>query len=120
MLNDWLGRRRAYSQRSSDGSMIFRASPAVGTPPFELLIFAMPAMPTNAYIGPIGGSAPNTSRTIWPPTTNDEPGDEWSTPDGSKTTPSYAQRIGQSTFHTSLPRVCWESSTVSECPHSQL
>src|SRR5258705_1753923 len=82
ILNDWLGRRRLYSQRSSGASMICSASPGVGTPPRELLIFAMPAMPTNAYIGPIGGRAPNTSATIWLPTTNDEPGDEWSTPDG--------------------------------------
>ena len=65
----------------------------------------MPLMPTNAYIGPIGCSPPKTSRTICPPTTNEEPGEEWSTPEGSKTTPSYAQRIGQSTFQTSLPRL---------------
>src|SRR3954463_12021283 len=98
--------------------MIPNASSGIGTAPFELLIFAMPLIPTNAYIGPIGGSAPKTSRTIWPPTTNDEPGDWWSTPDGSKTTPSYAQRIGQSTFHTSLPRLNPLSRTVSEKAHS--
>ena len=57
---------------------------------------------------------------IWLPTTKDDPGEEWSTPDGSKTTPSYAQRIGQSTFHTSLP---WFSSArrmVPACPHAQV
>src|SRR2546421_6106827 len=100
--------------------MISRASAAVGTPPRELLIFAMPLMPTNAYIGPIGGCAPNTSRMICPPTTYDEPGEVWSTPEGSNTTPSYAQRIGQSTFHTSLPRSYSDSRTVSVCPHAQV
>ena len=49
--------------------MMDKASAAVGTPPRELLILAIPLMPTNAYIGPIGGSAPNTSRMICPPTT---------------------------------------------------
>src|SRR5256885_3425771 len=100
--------------------MISSASDGVGTPPRELLILAMPVMPTNAYIGPIGGSAPKTSRTIWLPTTYDEPGEEWSTPEGSKTTPSYAQRIGQSTFHTSLPRWWSASRTVSVCPQAQV
>ena len=37
------------------------------------------------------------------PTVNDEPGVAWSIPAGSKSTCSKAQRIGQSTFHTSLP-----------------
>jgi len=97
--------------------MIPSASSGIGTAPRELLIFAMPLMPTNAYIGPIGGSAPKTSRTICPPTTNDDPGDWWSTPDGSKATPSNAQRIGQSTFQTSLPLVKVSRSTVSVCPH---
>lgn len=32
--------------------------------------------------------------------------EEWSTPDGSKITPSYAQRMGRSTFQTSFPRLC--------------
>ena len=77
-------------------------------------------MPTNAYIGPIGWCPPKTSDTSSPPTSYDEPGDEWSTPDGSKSTPSYAQRIGQSTFQTSLPRVNSRSSTVSEDPHAQV
>ena len=76
----------------------------------------MPLMPTKAYIGPIGCSPPKTSPTICPPTWKDEPGEEWSTPDGSKTTPSYAQRIGQSTFQTSLPRLNSLSRTVSEMP----
>src|SRR3954465_11925248 len=95
--------------------MISRASPGVGTPPLLDDIFAMPLMPTNAYIGPIGCSPPKID-TIWPPTWNDEPGNEWSTPDGSKITPSYAQRIGQSTFHTSLPRLNSLSRTVSVWP----
>ena len=68
--------------------MISSASPAVGTPPRELDILAMPVMPTNAYIGPIGCWPPKISLTSWPPTTNEEPGDWWSTPDGSKITPS--------------------------------
>ncbi len=68
--------------------MISRASAGVGTEPRELLILAMPLMPTNAYIGPIGGHPSKISVTRWPPTTNDEPGDWWSTPDGSKCTPS--------------------------------
>ena len=80
----------------------------------------MPLMPTKAYIGPMGCSAPKISLTSCPPTTNDEPGDWWSTPEGSKTTPSYAQRIGQSTFHTSLPWSNSRSSTVSPCPHAQV
>src|SRR3712207_6546642 len=96
--------------------MIARASAGVGTAPRELDIFAMPLMPTKAYIGPMGCSPPKISATIWPPTTNEEPGDEWSTPDGSKCTPSYAHRIGQSTFHTSLPRLNSLSSTVSVNP----
>ena len=120
ILKDWLGRRRAYSQRSSGASMISSASDGVGTPPRELLILAIPVMPTNAYIGPIGGGDPNTSETIWPPTTKDDPGDEWSTPDGSKTTPSYAHRIGQSTFHTSLPWWYSDRRTVSACPQAQV
>lgn len=99
--------------------MIFRASPGVGTPPLEEDIFAIPEMPTNAYIGPIGWTPSKISRTIWPPTTNDEPGEEWSTPLGSKITPSYAQRIGQSTFQTSLPRLNSLSRTVSAKPHSE-
>src|SRR5262245_55716167 len=98
--------------------MMDSASDGVGTPPRELLILAMPLMPTNAYIGPMGWTPPKISRTIWPPTTNEEPGELWSTPDGSKITPSYAQRMGQSTFHTSLPRVCSLSSTVSEWPQA--
>ena len=96
--------------------MMASASAGVGTAPRELLILAMPLMPTNAYIGPIGWAPPKISATICPPTTNDEPGDEWSTPDGSKCTPSYAQRIGQSTFQTSLPRLNSLSSTVSVKP----
>lgn len=86
-MKDWLGRRRAYSQRSSCGSMIFRASAGVGTPPLDEDILAMPLMPTKAYIGPIGCSPPKMP-TICPPTWNDDPGEEWSTPLGSKTTPS--------------------------------
>ncbi len=120
ILKDWLGLRRAYSQRSSGASMISSASAGVGTPPFEEDILAMPLMPTKAYIGPIGCRPSKTSRTIWPPTTYEEPGEEWSTPLGSKTTPSYAQRIGQSTFQTSLPRSCSRSSTVSSCPQTQV
>src|SRR6185436_8076925 len=100
--------------------MMDSASTAVGTPPLELDILAMPLMPTKAYIGPIGCSAPNTAVTICPPTTNDDPGEEWSTPDGSNTTFSYAHRIGQSTFHTSLPRLCSLSRMVSVCPHTQV
>ena len=68
--------------------MMPSACAGVGTPPFELLILAMPAMPTNAYIGPIGCVPPKTSPTRRPPTTYDDPGEEWSTPDGSKATPS--------------------------------
>ena len=60
----------------------------MGTEPRELDIFAWPVIPTNAYIGPIGASPPKTSSTISPPTWYDGPGDEWSTPDGSKCTPS--------------------------------
>src|SRR5579859_4283530 len=100
--------------------MIPRACDGVGTPPLELLILAMPCRPTNAYIGPIGWTPPKTSPTSRPPTTKEEPGEEWSTPDGSKATPSYAQRIGQSTFQTSLPRVYSLSLTVAECPHAQV
>src|SRR5690606_18037502 len=120
ILKDCDGLRRAYSQRSTGASMIRSASDGVGTSPFELLILAMPVMPTNAYIGPIGRSPPNTGPTISPPTTQADPGERWSTPDGSNTTPSYAQRIGQSTFHTSLPRSCSASRTVSPNPHAQL
>jgi hypothetical protein len=54
----------------------------------ELLILAMPVMPTKAYMGPMGGSVPNTLRMTSLPTENDDPGVEWSTPDGSNTTPS--------------------------------
>ncbi len=97
--------------------MIFRASAGVGTPPRDEDIFAMPEMPTNAYIGPIGCFPPKIP-TICPPTWNDDPGDEWSTPLGSNTTPSYAHRIGQSTFQTSLPRLNSFSRTVSEKPHA--
>ena len=87
-MKDWFGLRRAYSQRSSGASMIFSASAGVGTPPLLEDIFAMPEIPTNAYIGPIGWTPSKTSRTIWPPTTKEEPGEEWSTPLGSKITPS--------------------------------
>ncbi len=93
--------------------MIAKASAGVGTAPRELLILAMPLVPTNAYIGPMGCRPPKTSSTRSPPTSNDEPGEEWSTPDGSKTTPSNAQRIGQSTFHASLPWVNRLRCTVS-------
>ncbi len=62
--------------------MISSASAGIGTPPRELDIFAMPAMPTNAYIGPMGWTPPKTGPTIWPPTWKDEPGEEWSTPTG--------------------------------------
>jgi hypothetical protein len=51
---------------------------------------------------------------------SDDPGEEWSTPLGSKITPSYAQRIGQSTFQTSLPRLNSLSFTVSEKPQAQV
>ena len=68
--------------------MISNASDGVGTPPRDELILAMPVIPTNAYIGPIGGSASKISRMSWLPTTYDEPGEEWSTPEGSNTTPS--------------------------------
>lgn len=67
--------------------MIFSASAGVGTPPLLEDILAMPLMPTKAYIGPIGCSPPKMC-TIWPPTWKDEPGEEWSTPEGSKMTPS--------------------------------
>src|ERR1044071_532845 len=100
--------------------MMRSASAGIGTPPFELLILAMPLTPTNAYIGPMGGSAPNTGRMICPPTTNDDPGEVWSTPDGSKVTPSYAHRIGQSTFQTSLPWLYSFNGTVWEGPHAQV
>src|SRR5512138_3780955 len=92
---------------------------AMGTPPLELDILAMPLMPTNAYIGPIGASVPKTVRTSWPPTWYEEPGEEWSTPDGSNSTPSYAHRIGQSTFHTSFPRLCSARRTVSLWPQTE-
>ncbi len=68
--------------------MIFSASAGVGTPPLLLDILAMPEMPTKAYMGPMGCTPSKTSRTICPPTTKEEPGEEWSTPLGSKTTPS--------------------------------
>ena len=55
--------------------MISSASDGVGTLPLELDIFAMPLMPTKAYIGPMGCSPPNISRINSPPTTKDEPGD---------------------------------------------
>src|SRR5215467_2475630 len=100
--------------------MISMASAGVGTPPRELDIFAMPATPTNAYIGPIGCTPPKTAPTISPPTWNDEPGDEWSTPLGSKSTPSYAHRIGQSTFHTSLPLWWSRSRTVPRWPYAHV
>ncbi len=48
----------------------------------------MPVMPTKAYIGPIGCSPPKISADDLAADRNDEPGDEWSTPDGSKITPS--------------------------------
>ena len=97
--------------------MISSASAAIGTRPLELDIFDIPLMPTNAYIGPIGRSPPKISDTSCPPTTHDDPGEWWSTPAGSNTTPSYTQRIGQSTFHTSLPWWNSDSRTVSACPH---
>ena len=46
---------------------------------------------------------PKMSSTSECPTVNDEPGVAWSMPAGSKSTCSKAQRIGQSTFQTSLP-----------------
>ncbi len=67
--------------------MICSASAGVGTPPLDEDILAMPLMPTKAYIGPIGCLPPKMP-TICPPTWNEEPGEEWSTPLGSKTTPS--------------------------------
>lgn len=93
--------------------MIRRASDAVGTPPLLLDILAMPLMPTKAYMGPMGCLPPKRP-TICPPTWKLEPGEEWSTPLGSKTTPSCAQRMGQSTFQTSLPRLNSLRRTVSE------
>jgi hypothetical protein len=80
-------------------------------------IFAIPEIPTKAYMGPMGCCPPKIP-TIWPPTWKEDPGDEWSTPLGSKTTPSYAHRIGQSTFQTSLPRLNSLSRTVSEKPQT--
>jgi hypothetical protein len=103
MLKDCSGRRRAYSQRTSGASRISSASAGVGAPPAELLIFAWPWVPTNAYMKCSGIAPPKISRTSCSPTVKLEPGDEWSTPAGSKVTRSYAQRIGQSTFQTSLP-----------------
>ncbi len=97
--------------------MIFSASAGVGTPPREEDIFAMPEMPTKAYMGPIG-CLPSKIPTICPPTWKLDPGEEWSTPLGSKITPSYAQRMGQSTFQTSLPRLNSVSRTVSAKPHA--
>lgn len=95
--------------------MIFSASAGVGTPPLDDDILAIPLMPTKAYIGPMGCLPPKIP-TIWPPTWKLDPGEEWSTPLGSNTTPSYAHRIGQSTFQTSLPRLNSLSATVSEKP----
>jgi len=43
------------------------------------------------------------SRMIFLPTSKLLPGEEWSSPPGSKSTVSKVQRIGQSTFHTSFP-----------------
>src|SRR6478736_6739391 len=84
--------------------MTSSASVGIGTPPLLELIFAMPAMPTKAYIGPTGRSQPKIgARSL--PTTKLLPGLWWSTPDGSNITCSCPQRIGQSTFHTSLPFV---------------
>lgn len=68
--------------------MIFSASPGVGTPPLLLDILAMPLMPTKAYMGPMGCLPPKMLPTICPPTWNEDPGEEWSTPLGSNTTPS--------------------------------
>ena len=97
--------------------MISSASAGVGTPP------ARAAHLRHAADADEGVHRADRLRrrrrpraTIWPPTTNDEPGRRWSTPEGSKITPSYAQRIGQSTFQTSLPRLNSVSSTVSVCP----
>ena len=49
---------------------------------------------------------PKTDSTSSWPTVNDDPGVAWSMPAGSKSTCSKAHRIGQSTFHTSLPSFC--------------
>jgi hypothetical protein len=73
-VNDCCGRRRAYSQRNTGSSIISRASAGVGTLPRELDILAIPLMPTNAYIGPIGCQPPKISLTRRPPTTNEDPG----------------------------------------------
>ncbi len=56
------------------------------------------------------------STSSWP-TVNDEPGVAWSMPAGSKSTCSNAQRIGQSTFQTSLPSF-WVARLVTPTnPH---
>src|SRR5215213_878063 len=92
-VKDWLGLRRAYSQRRIAASRTCRASEGVGTAPAELLILAIPVMPTKEYGWYIGGRPPNTGPTICPPTVKLEPGEEWSLPPASKSTPSKAQRI---------------------------
>ena len=43
---------------------------------------------------------------------------EGSLPPGSKSTPSYLQRIGQSIFHASLQLKSFVKSNVPLCPHS--
>lgn len=90
----------------------------MGAPPREPLIFAIPRTPTNEYGRYTGALPPNTVATSSRPTEKEEPGLEWSLPPASKSTPSNAQRIGQSTFQTSFPPWSVLRSTVSVCPQS--
>src|SRR5579863_2465764 len=117
---DCSGRRRAYSQRTSGASKISSASPGVGAPPRELLIFADPVVPTKEYAKCSGASASKISETSSAPTVKLEPGVEWSTPAGSNVTCSYAQRIGQSTFQTSFPATCAMGVGPTVAPHVQV
>jgi len=96
--------RARTSQRSTAASMIFQGVGRCRTPP--LLETSSPFRRCQKALHRADGWTPSKiSRTIWPADDEDEPGEEWSTPEGSKMSPRTPSAMGQSTFQTSLPRL---------------
>src|SRR5262249_45708763 len=110
--NDCPGSRRTYSHRTIAGSITSNAVDATAAPPAEPDILPpTPASATNEYTIDSGARPPYSSATSARPTVKLPVGAWWSSPAGSNETPSCAQRIGQSTFHTSLPLIVAPSAS---------
>src|SRR4249920_2058860 len=99
------------------GSRMSCATCGVALVPADDEIFVRPAMPTKLYSVNDGAFPPKISGAICLPTVKLLPGAAWSSPPGSKSTPSNTHRIGQSTFQTSLALIGPCNANESVYPH---